>query len=230
MAPSAENGSGYRIVLTTCGDCKKTTRETREGSIEVDPKTVERIACDTEILDIRKGPAALSRTIPPKIANFVAARDKGRCRVPLCKNRGYIDRHHEGKGGWHEVGHDRRRILLLCTRHHGARHLGQLGIDIVADGFRFFLADGNELVEKSASRKATLVETPSASWEATHLGNESASREALPDPEMLRAAISGLQGLEFDARTAKRLVAAGLEKVGPHASLEDLLRAALQSA
>lgn len=133
-------GPRHRVVITVCADCKATTREDAEGPVAVAPSRAAVMACDSEILDIREGPASLARSIPPRVANFVDARDRGRCRVPGCTNRAYLDRHHEG--GFLEVGHDPDHVFLLCDNHHRARHAGDFVVTIEDRVVRFFRLDG----------------------------------------------------------------------------------------
>jgi hypothetical protein len=134
-------GPRHRVVLTVCTDCKKTTREGREGPVRVSSESAATVACYTELLDIRNGPGDVGRTISRRTTNFVEARDRGRCRVPGCRNRVFLNFHHEG--GWLNVGDDPSRIFLMCERHHRARHFGQLNVEIKDNVVRFFLADGS---------------------------------------------------------------------------------------
>jgi hypothetical protein len=137
----AVGGSKYRVVVTVCADCGKATREGKNGPVEVPANELEAMACDSEVLDVRKGPKAISRTIPPKVASFVQARDRGRCRVPGCRNRAWIHLHHEG--GWRNVGHDRLAVYTLCVAHHTARHDGDLVVRVLGPGrLAFFRRDG----------------------------------------------------------------------------------------
>lgn len=133
-------GPSHRVVINVCADCWKRSREGSEGPIPVAPAHAEAMACDSELLDVRHGPARLRRTIPRRIANFIEGRDRGRCRVPECRNRAYLERHHEG--GFLQVGHDPGRMFLLCDDHHISRHQGRITVKI-ADGVAwFFRLDG----------------------------------------------------------------------------------------
>ena len=109
----AAGGSRYRVVVTTCAECGRASRDARDGAVPVEKRELERVACDAEILDVRQGPAPIRRAMPPKVARFIDARDGGRCRVPGCSNRAFIERHHEG--GWRQVGHAPARAFLLCS-------------------------------------------------------------------------------------------------------------------
>lgn len=65
---------------------------------------------------------------------IVRARDKGRCRVPNCNEREYVEMHHivprsrSSKLKW-----DPRNNCLLCRGHHGLRHAGKIDIKGNAD-------------------------------------------------------------------------------------------------
>ena len=95
-------------------------------------------------MDITEGPKALTRTMPPRVARFLDARDPW-CGVPMCYNRVDLDRHHEG--GWRKIGHDPDRCLRLCRKHHRQRHDGLLTIEGTYPNFVFKLSDGTVLEE-----------------------------------------------------------------------------------
>lgn len=147
---ASAGGPGFRVVINQCGECKEATRETSEGPVPVSPEDVEMILCDAEVLDIRGGPARLTRTVPPKIRNFVKARDKGRCVVPGCRNR-VVHFHHED--GWRS-GHDPSRCFGLCGSCHQARHRGTLRVEGSMPDVRFFLADGTYIGRAGDARRA----------------------------------------------------------------------------
>jgi hypothetical protein len=136
-----------RIVVTQCDSCKKATRETREGSREIPAASVERLACDAEI--VKPNPktkrASSRRAVPPSVARYIDARDKNRCRVPECRNTAYIERHHNHTRGW-RAGHSPTDLFLLCSGHHAAHHDGHLRISGNAElALTFTLADGSPL-------------------------------------------------------------------------------------
>src|SRR5581483_1677530 len=140
------------VVVKVCGECERASRETRDGSIDVSKAELERAACDSEIVDTRKKPVRVNRTMPPSVANEIDARDDGRCRVPGCLNRAFIERHHEG--GWKNVGHDPARMFLACSAHHQAIHDDALHVNYDKNNEpRFTLADGTPL-EPDASRES----------------------------------------------------------------------------
>ncbi len=197
-----KGGRGGRHV---CAECEKATRETREGPVEVSKPALEEAACDAELLDIREGPSAICRTMPPKVARFIDARDHGRCVVPGCGNRGFVARHHEG--GWREVGHDPARAYVICFQHHTDRHLGRLLVELAGGAAAFRLADGSPL-----GAPVALVSCPRGPREPTPEGD----------------ALAALKKLEFTTTEAKKLVRAALAKPrGTPWTAEELLREAL---
>ena len=129
-------GSGerapFQTVLYRCSGCERAERETRDGPVPVPPATAARAACDSEIID---GTKRLSRTIPPAVRRHVLTRDRGRCVVPGCSGRDYVEVHHvipRAEGG----DHDPALLVTLCTRHHAAAHDGVLRIEGAAPSFR----------------------------------------------------------------------------------------------
>src|SRR5262249_31936608 len=118
--------------------------------------------CDAEVLDTTDPTAPVRRTIPKRVADRVDARDRRRCRVPGCPNRGWIERHHEHEDGW-RGGHDLDRILLLCSGHHDARHRGHIRIEGRGREMRFFLADGTPIEDARASARVSAVATAACS-------------------------------------------------------------------
>jgi hypothetical protein len=145
------------VVIHRCAECGKTTTNGREGPVEVPPASFERQHCNAATLDIRDGPADVKRTIPKKIARYVWHRDGGRCRVDGCNEAAFVHIHHEG--GWAAIGHDPRRMFLLCPRHHAARHEGLLQVRFVDEELQLRLADGSPPI---ASREAVAVPAPPA--------------------------------------------------------------------
>jgi hypothetical protein len=134
-------GPGYRIVIYRCGDCGEAIRETSEGPVSLSPEDVELAYCDAELLDVRNGPQRISRTVPPKIKNYVMARDKGRCVVPGCRNRAIHFHHEDGR----QNGHDPSRCFGLCGSHHRGRHKGYLRTEGSMPDLHFYRRDGTYL-------------------------------------------------------------------------------------
>ena len=134
------------VVLHRCADCKRTTTEGRHGTIAVPEEAYEMHRCNSATLDVRDGPGRVTRTIPPRTANQVLARDRFRCRVAGCKNRTWVDIHHEG--GRAVVGHDPAAMMVVCTYHHMELHRGHMRCEISGETIRFFRRDGVEIREK----------------------------------------------------------------------------------
>jgi hypothetical protein len=224
-------GPGYRLVIHRCGECGKATRETSEGPVPVSPEEVELATCDAEVLDIRDGPARITRTVPPKIRNFVLGRDRGRCVVPGCRNRA-VHFHHED--GW-QNGHDPDRCFGLCGSCHRARHRGYLRAEGSMPDLHFTLADGTTLGRAGDEKKATDVAqarpTP-RSAPAPAPGAEKpspAATSSVDSPDPVEDAVEALKSLALKPRDARVRVQRVLE-LNPGSSWEasDLLLAALR--
>jgi hypothetical protein len=155
-------GPGYRIVIYRCGDCGEAIRETSEGPVSLSPEDVELAYCDAELLDVRNGPQRISRTVPPKIKNYVMARDKGRCVVPGCRNRAIHFHHEDGR----QNGHDPSRCFGLCGSHHRGRHKGYLRTEGSMPDLHFYRRDGTYLGRAGDERRATDLDFTEA--EPTH--------------------------------------------------------------
>jgi hypothetical protein len=249
-------GPGYRIVIYQCATCGKAVRQTSEGPVPVSAEDLELIECDAEVLDVRNGPAKVTRTAPPRIHNFVLGRDKGRCVVPGCRNRG-VHFHHED--GWRN-GHHTDRCFCLCDSHHRSRHRGFLRVEGSMPDLHFYLADGTYLGRAGDEERTTDPSSPEAeptprsapargelSPKATPPGEATAdapgrvktSEEApvaapgIPSastdtPSPIDDAVKALRKLGIDARAAERAVR-GFLQLHPGRSWEagDLVRAAL---
>lgn len=129
------------IVINRCADCGKTTTPGAEGQVAVSEASFEEGLCNAAVLDVRDGPEPVRRTIPRRIAQHVFGRSGGMCEVEGCGAPGFLHVHHEG--GWQAIGHDPERMLMLCARHHAARHRGLLQIRFVGKELQVRLADGS---------------------------------------------------------------------------------------
>ena len=209
-------GSRARVVIHCCADCGRATRDGKNGCVEISRAELETIACDAEIVDIREGPAPVSRTIPPKIANFVRARDHGRCRVPGCKNPAHVNLHHQG--GWRAVGHDPRSVYTICVAHHHAIHEEDLVVRTLAPGrFEFLRRDGGLLGRVDLDLPA---EEAGAFRTEGHL---------LDVAEEAAVAVAALRKLEFRVAEARDLVTRAIRSIPvAHATADEILRAALK--
>ena len=134
----------YQIAITRCADCARAWVDAAGHSIELSATELARASCDAELLGRVDGdaPPRATKTIPPRIRRAVLRRDRGRCRVPGCKNARFVDVHHvvpRGKGG----DHTPRRLAAMCAAHHQAAHDGRLKVDLDKRGrLRVAHADG----------------------------------------------------------------------------------------
>jgi hypothetical protein len=245
---AAPGGPSFRVVINRCGECGEATRETSEGAVPVSSEDLELAYCDAEVLDIRNGPANVTRTAPPKIKNFVLGRNKGRCVVPGCRNR--ADHfHHED--GW-QKGHDPSRCFGLCGAHHRDRHKGRLRVEGRMPDLRFYLADETCLGRAGDEQRATEKDLPQpvvtapASGAVDSPGDEMAEASACAEgslshaptppadsswtPDPARIAVKALMSLQLKAREAEVYVQRVLAlHPGRSWEVEDLIRAVLQA-
>jgi hypothetical protein len=211
-------GSKYRIVVTYCADCGKATREGKKGPVEIPKNELETMACDAEVLDVREGPGAISRTIPPKVARFVQARDHGRCRVPGCVNRAWIHLHHEG--GWRRVGHDPLAVYTLCVAHHKARHEGDLVVHVLGLGrLAFLLRDGVLLGEVDLTQPTAETGTSTFRTEGPALSDHAGE---------VAFAVAGLRKLGFRDAEARDLVTRAIAVTPELRAADGIVGAALR--
>ncbi|MEZ6183398.1 MAG: hypothetical protein R3F62_00115 [Planctomycetota bacterium] len=149
-----------RLVISVCPDCDQASTESRDGPVPVPASSVDTVFCNGEVHDLRDEDNHVTRAIPAKVRRRVLDRDRRRCRVPACRSMSGLELHHED--GW-KKGHDPKRIVTLCWNHHVGRHEGKLRIVATGKGrFRFFLADGTELVERNPAVGAFPHENGSA--------------------------------------------------------------------
>jgi hypothetical protein len=133
----------FQTVVYRCEECGAASRESRDGPVEVSEATAGRAACDSTIVDGSK-PAKIAHTIPPATRRFVLARDRGRCVVPGCSNRDFVEVHHRTPLA-HGGNHDPAGLVTLCDAHHGIVHAGLLRIEGRAPRLRFVRLYGVEL-------------------------------------------------------------------------------------
>ena len=189
--------------------------ETRDGLVVVSPARVEEALCNAEVHDVRRGPARVSRTVPPKVARLVHGRDGGRCKVPECPNMGFLHQHHEP--GRRVVGHDPVSMLLLCTSHHTMRHEGLMGIEVLPLGYRFTFADGSPprfaarergpAIQAAAAEAAARATSTWSSCATGATGSRAPGRAGRTlQEDVVATAIDALVVLELKRTEARELV------------------------
>jgi hypothetical protein len=154
----------YQIAITRCADCARAWVDAAGQSIELSATELARASCDAELLGRVDGeaPPRATKTIPPRIRRAVLRRDRGRCRVPGCKNARFVDVHHvvpRGRGGDHAPS----RLAAMCSAHHQAAHDGRLKVDLDKRGrLRVAHADGRPYGSQPPPRVAAPGEAPLA--------------------------------------------------------------------
>jgi hypothetical protein len=133
---SPENRPGYQVVIQECPTCGAASRDAREATIPVSKQELEAAKVDAEIVDLRRSPALVKKTITPAERREVVARDRGRCG--LCGTRAWLHIHHVRQSGTPSA------LTLLCSLcHKRLVHEGHVAIYGNAPGLRFALRDGS---------------------------------------------------------------------------------------
>jgi hypothetical protein len=103
------------------------------GKAQIPPHRVEQMLCDGAVIIARHledGSLEMSdraRTIPVATRRAILARDGGRCQVPGCNNKLWLDVHH-CKPWWAGGEHTQANLLTLCRHHHSAVHEGRIQV------------------------------------------------------------------------------------------------------
>lgn len=131
---------GHQVVIHECPTCEKATRDTRNGSIDVQPKEVAAAREDAAILDLtRGGTGAFKHTITPSERRAVIARDRGRCAV--CGAQAWLHIHHLARKDG-----DIALLSLMCSScHQGLVHRGHVTLRGRAPDLDIRLRDGQPL-------------------------------------------------------------------------------------
>jgi hypothetical protein len=197
-----------QIAITICEVCERGWQDGGGSAIEVAPEVIDRARCDAQHVghvDARV-PAPATQDISPSVRRLVWRRDHGRCVVPGCRSARFLDVHHVE---WRAEGgdHSPENLCLLCFAHHQAVHEGRLVIrGRVSSGLTFAHADGRT------------YGTPAAE----------AVAEAVADAPVIGEAVSALRNLELTSSQARSAVAEIASHVGPNASVDTLVFAALR--
>ena len=129
--------------------------------------------------------------------------------MPGCRSSRYLEVHHivaRSNGGGHEL----ENLTLLCDGHHHALHEGNLTITGKAPAIVV------RWTRHGARLNAPVGITPVG---VTHVGATHAAD-----------AIQALVQLRFNKPVARDAVAVAIERLGPSATLEQVVREALRSA
>ncbi len=136
--PADGGKSSYQVALNVCERCGRGSQDARGEVVDVADAIVEMASCDAQHIGpvtpthvgVNEGTSESTRatqTIPPAVRRKVMRRDHGRCVVPGCRHATFVDLHHietRGDGG----EHDENNLVVLCSAHHRALHLGRLEI------------------------------------------------------------------------------------------------------
>jgi RuvA, C-terminal domain len=197
--------ASYQVALTLCEGCRLATQTGHGEPVTVSEDLVATAECDAQLVPLpqvgeRTRRARATQTIPPAQRRAVLRRDHGRCQAPGCRHAAFVDLHHLQ----HRVAggpHEHDNLVTLCGAHHRALHHGALRIEgCISTGLRFFHADGRPYGAPPTSS----------------------------DFDLRARVVKALRGLGFAEREAQRAVVDAETHVGSDATLEHLLRAALE--
>ena len=174
--PGDEGKSSYQVALNICERCGRGSQDGAGDVIPVDASIVEMAHCDAQHVgritrhstevgtnhptpETHVGaPARATQTIPPALRRKVMRRDHGRCVVPGCRHATFVDVHHietRADGGVHTEDN----LIVLCTAHHRALHLGQLEVSgRASQGLVFRRSDGSRYRTLGVPRSADACE------------------------------------------------------------------------
>ncbi len=114
---AADHGRAkFQIRATICSSCERGAR--------LDRIDVQRANCDAQRIGADQ---RAKQDIPPKTRRFVFHRDGGKCVVPGCRAKRFLDVHHiiaRADGG----SHDAENLALMCSLHHRELHAGAFTI------------------------------------------------------------------------------------------------------
>jgi hypothetical protein len=117
----------YQVLATICAACSQGWYDGGGIEVPVSPVAVARAECDAQRVGTDHEPGRAVQDVAPKVHRFVWRRDRGRCCVPGCRARRYLEIHHvvpRAEGG----SHDAENLTLLCNGHHDRLHEGTLRI------------------------------------------------------------------------------------------------------
>jgi hypothetical protein len=213
--PGDEGRSCYQVALTVCESCQRGWQQGRGEHLSVGAEIVEMARCDAQHVgradreactnvgathSEEARPRRAHQDVPPAVRRRVLRRDGGRCVVPGCRHATFVDIHHvdfRSEGG----EHDEDNLIVLCSAHHRALHLGRLQIQgHVGSGLIFRHADGRPY--------GTQVDPLSVG------ANEEAFR--------------ALRGLGFRDGEARSALEQARKRAHLGAKVEELIRAALE--
>ena len=114
---AADHGRAkFQIRATICPSC--------ERAAPLDRVDVQRAECDAQRIGSDQ---RAKQDIPPNTRRFVFHRDGGKCVVPGCRAKRFLDVHHiiaRADGG----SHDAENLVVLCSLHHRELHAGAFTI------------------------------------------------------------------------------------------------------
>ncbi len=168
---SGTRAERYQVMLHVDAETLKEEGEPGLSELEdgtrVSAETSRRIACDSRVVKIARGPdgkvqgaGRRTRTVSPSVRRALEARDRG-CRFPGCGLR-FTEAHHVKH--WADGGEsDLRNTVLLCRKHHRVVHEGGVRVCLDMKGqVAFFTPKGKALLGAPPTPLNPLAEGPEA--------------------------------------------------------------------
>lgn len=215
----------YQIVAYRCTNCGEAKQVGAGAQFDLDEAALERAQCDAVHVSA-EAPGPMTQDIPMKVRRFVDLRDGKRCRIPGCRASACLELHHlehRVDGGTH----DPENLISICDGHHAAHHRGVL----------FISGTSSKLIVRRIDESTDLLipvdEQPALEPQFrrlpvdAHVG-AAPGRSRYEQAEHRAMAVTALKTLGWKPKTAGLAVDAALEELGPEASLEALIRGALQ--
>jgi hypothetical protein len=204
----------FQTLTVACPSCEYTAQEGAGVRVPIGAADRERAECDAQRIAVDG--TRTTQDVTPKKRQAIHRRDGGKCCVPGCRSSRYLEIHHivpQADGGSHELDN----LTLLCDGHHHALHDGKLTITGKAP----------EVVVRWAHH-ATSPETHVGNSDSNpHVGDGPATR--YERVKLATEAKQALVTLKFPKQIARDSVTAALERLGPSATLEQVIREALRS-
>lgn len=203
----------YQIAMNECRLCGRATQEGGGVVVPVTPAALEQAKCFAQnIGDIDADqPARATQNIPPATVRFLIRRARGKCETPGCRSSIGLEIHHivpRSQGGTH----DPSNLTARCGACHTAHHEGKLRISGTAPDRMVTERLVEQRLEEAREERPD-SDTESSRYTAVVLRTE---------------AIATIRGLGWSPAIAKAVVDAAIADLGASASIEEVVRSAIQ--
>jgi len=224
-----EGRARHQIMTTICSACSQGWQEGGGREVAISATDVAIAECDAQRVGSDHEPGRATQDVAPRVRRFVERRDDHKCKIAECRAARHVDVHHivpRHLGG----GHEAENLILLCGGHHRALHDGALSITGPASDITVTWTNKASAMPhvghaaRHADSALPAVRTPTLMPPATHV----VPRTNYERVVMKTEAVQAMTQLGFPKATARTLVDAALAAASDDATLEQLIRAALQ--